>query len=90
MESQYHKNEFKREIKGMNVNQLQKILQQLELEKVKLGTEMRLKEGSSTLVRNYPKEKQTRRFGNYKNVTKDIARVKTLLHVKLKRGQNGR
>ena len=78
------KGDMKKEIKSMSVKELMKKLSELEAEKMKLETKCFATGGS---IRLYPREKQTSVFGNIKRIKKDIARVKTWLHIKLKAPQ---
>lgn len=58
-------------------------LQELETNRMKLETKMMTKAGSSMSVRNYPTEKYIGKFGNIRLIKKQIACVKTMLHVKM-------
>jgi len=77
---------MKNDYKHMNVKQLTEELNNLQEKRVKLECYCRRNLGSSTLVRNYPKKSDPnlKEFGNIKNIKKNIARIKTFLHVKMK------
>ena len=81
------KNNLKKELKKMSVQELQQKLQQLESERMKLTTKMFKGTGTSVLTRNYPTEKQATPFGNLRDKNKNIARVKTFLNIKLMSGE---
>ncbi len=76
---EHSKNEFRSKINNMNDEGLQQLVIELENEKRKLEYEMRIKEGTSVLTRNYPLQPKTMPFGNLKKIKKNIARVKTLM-----------
>lgn len=78
------KKEQKDKLKAMSVKELMKKLQELDTERIRLESWMFKETGTSTLVRNYPLEKQLRPIGNIKRIKKDIARIKTWLNIKLK------
>ena len=82
------KGDMKKEIKSMPVGELMKKLSELQAEKMKLESYMFRNNGSSVTKRNYPIEIQTDPHGNIKRIKKDIARVKTWLHIKLKAQNN--
>jgi len=72
-----HKNNLRHEIKSMNFSQLQKTLQEMETKKMRFMIHLREKDGG------YPKKPDLSwRYGNYKLLCKDIARVKTELHMR--------
>ena len=72
-----HKNNLRRELKKMNINQLHKTLQDMETRKLKFMNHLRDKKGG------YPSQPDPSwRHGNYKLLCKDIARVKTELHMR--------
>lgn len=76
------KKNIKNDLRKMSHSQLMKHLQDLETEKMKAEVWMYTKNGSSMLVRNYPAVHQENNFANLKRIKKDIARVKTFLHLK--------
>ena len=73
----------KKELHKLKTDELQKRLQTLETEKQKLETWMHNKNGTSMLVRNYPVEPTTNKHQNIKNIKKNIAVIKTILHLRL-------
>lgn len=76
----------KNDMKKLSIKELQQQLIELEGTKMKLELDMRSKNGSSMLVRNYPPAREKKGgYGNVNNLTKDIARIKTFLHVKMQR-----
>ena len=79
------KKDIKNTIKSMSIKELMTKLQELDTERLKLETKCYAAGGS---VRIYPKEKQTHPFGNIRRIKKDIARIKTWLHIKLKANPN--
>lgn len=85
------KKDMKDHLRSLPIPELQKRLQELETEKLKLEAHMRHNDGSSTLVRNYPKEKREGGYGaNLRRLKKDIARVKTFLNTKLNQSKGGK
>lgn len=78
------KKEERKQLKSKNIKELQELLREKEKELNKLISITSNKQGSSKLVRNYPKEPRTGFKGNIKDTRKDIARIKTFLNIKLK------
>ena len=81
------KKEQKDKLKSMDVKELTKELDKLQMKRIKLESNMRTFNGSSKLVRNYPDKPlpQGSKHGNLRNIKKDMARIKTWLNVKMKR-----
>lgn len=77
-----HKNEHKNTLNKMSTKNIQKHLQELQKEKMKLTTQTFEDFGSSKQTRNYPNNKDSKFVGNIKRLNKDIARTKTFLHNK--------
>lgn len=82
-----HKNNLNKELKSMSIKQLQIKAEELNKERVRLEGMMYQKNGSSTLTRNYPAERQTKPWKNLRLLKRDIARVKTFLNMKLLKGE---
>lgn len=85
---EHMKNEFNTKIRQMTDKELEETLIDLRKQKDKLEYEMRTKEGTSVLVRNYPKDKKLQPFGNVHNINKNIARIKTEITARINKGDN--
>jgi ribosomal protein L29 len=74
----------KDEIRKLSLNKLQEVLQQKETEILKLEVQMRYKNGTSSLIRNYPSKTTEDKgiYGNVKKIRKEIAFIKQVLHLK--------
>jgi len=79
------KKEERDKLKSMNTKQLMEKLEELQKERNKLETYMRKNDGTSVVVRNYPKARGETpyKMGNLREIKKNIARVKTWLNVKM-------
>lgn len=75
-------NVIKKNLWKLSDEELKKKIIEIEKDKTKLESRMFGKEGSSTLIRNYPSGKYEGRYGNLRNLKKRIAYMKTILNTR--------